>query len=65
MLWPLEIWSSIAGSPSLVAGILTMTFGRLVRWRRSSAMRMVPRVLLASVGETSMLTKPSLPLVLS
>ena len=65
MLWPLEIWSKIAGNPSLVAGIFTITFGRRQRSRRSSAIRIVPRVLLASVGATSMLTNPSLPFVLS
>ncbi len=65
MLWPLEIWSWIAGSPSLVAGIFTMTLGRRQRSRRSSAIAIVPRVLFASVGATSMLTKPSLPFVLS
>src|SRR5207302_3337555 len=65
MLWPFEIWSWIAGTPSFVAGILTITFGRRHRSRRSSAHLMVWRVLLATVGETSMLTKPSLPFVLS
>src|SRR2546430_2317113 len=65
MLWPLEIWSKIAGNPSFVAGIFTMTFGRLQRSRRSSAIRIVPRVLLARVGATSMLTKPSRPLRLA
>ena len=65
MLWPFEIWSRMAVKPSLVAGIFTITFGRLHRSRRSSAHAIVLRVLLATVGETSMLTKPSLPFVLS
>ena len=65
MLWPLEIWSKMAGKPSFVAGIFTITFGRLQRSRRSSAILIVPRVFLASVGATSMLTKPSRPFVLS
>src|SRR5438132_11203450 len=64
MLWPFEIWSRIAGTPSFVAGILTITFGRRHRSRRSSAHLMFWRVLLSTVDETSMLTNPSLPFVL-
>ena len=56
MLWPRETWSWIAGSPALVAGILTMTFGRRVRVRSSSAIAMVRLVLFATAGDTSMLT---------
>ena len=47
MLWPFAIWSSIAGRPWRVAGILTMTLGLLQRRRRSSAMSMVLLVLFA------------------
>ena len=54
--------SSIAGMPSRVPGILIMTLGRSTRFQSDLAMATVPAVSLASNGETSRLTKPSLPL---
>ncbi len=55
----------IAGRPSRVAGILTITLGRAARAKRSRAIAIVPCVSRASFGETSMLTNPSAPLVSS
>ena len=65
MLTPSPIICRIAGRPCLVAGILTITFGREVRFQRSWAMSTVLFVERAKAGETSMLTKPSLPLLLT
>ena len=63
MFTPSPIICRIAGRPGRVAGILTITFGRVVRFQRSRAISTVRLVERATPGETSMLTKPSLPLV--
>ncbi len=65
MLTPRPIISRIAGRPGLVAGILTITLGRLQRSCSSWAMAIVRLVDLATAGDTSMETKPSAPRVRS
>ena len=59
---PLAIVSSIAGRPSLVAGILISTFGRSIRPCRRAASSIVAWVSCARFGSTSSETQPSLPL---
>ena len=61
MLRPSEIICRMAGTPSAVAGILTIRFGRSIRSCRLRADSMVPSVSLASAGDTSRDTKPSAP----
>jgi len=61
MLTPSPIIVRIAGRLARVAGIFTITFGLSQRAQRSCAMATVRLWLLATAGETSMLTKPSFP----
>ncbi len=57
--------SSMAGIPSGVAGTLISRLGRLTAAQRRRASTKVPAVSWARRGETSRLTKPSLPSVRS
>ena len=61
MLRPSAIIASIAGTPSGVAGIFTMTLGRSRRSWSWRAWATVPSVSAASSGDTSMDTNPSAP----
>ena len=65
MLRPSAIIASMAGTPSGVAGIFTITLGRASRSWSSRAWVIVPSVSAASAGETSMETNPSAPPVAS
>jgi len=56
MFTPSPIICRMAGSPGLVAGILTITLGRPVRAWSSRAISTVFLVLAATTGDTSMLT---------
>ena len=53
--------SSIAGMPSAVAGIFTITFGFATSFHSRCASAIVRAVSFAQRGATSMLTKPSPP----
>jgi hypothetical protein len=61
MLSPAAMHSSIAGMPSVVAGILMKRFGRSIFDHHRFASSIVGWVSNALSGETSMLTKPSPP----
>ena len=50
MLRPSEIICRMAGTPSAVAGILTIRLGRLIRSCSERAASMVPAVSLARTG---------------
>jgi hypothetical protein len=65
MLIPSARQCSIAGMPSAVPGIFTITLGRLTACQSRSASAIVPAVSLPSVGETSIETVPSTPPVAS
>ncbi len=65
MLIPFAVDSSIAGKPSGVAGIFTITLGRFSSLKSLDASAIVLFVSLAIVGSTSMLINPSLPLLRS
>ena len=65
MLMPSASAAWIAGTPSIVAGILTMTFGRSTARHRRRASDSVSAVERASSGETSIEAKPSLPCIRS
>ena len=54
----------IAGKPSIVAGTFIITLGRSTIDQSSLPAAIVPSVSRASRGSTSMLTRPSKPLVL-
>ena len=56
MLWPRAIISSIAGSPSFVAGILTKQFGLSTSSCSRCASAIVPSVSKARFGSTSIET---------
>src|SRR6478752_8920782 len=58
-LIPSAIAAVMAGSPSLVAGILISTFERSTADQRARAEAMVPSVSLARSGSTSIETRPS------
>jgi hypothetical protein len=58
---PAAIDSSIAGRPSLVAGIFTNRFGRSTSFDSRFASAVVPSVSWARFGSTSSETQPSLP----
>ena len=60
-LIPSEMACVIAGSPSRVAGILMNRFGRSTIHHSARASAMVFSVSLASLGSTSMDTRPSMP----
>ena len=59
MLMPSARHCRIAGTPSAVPGILTMTFARPHAFQRRLASAMVPCVSRARCGPTSIETKPS------
>ena len=61
MLRPSPIIVSMAGMPSGVAGIFTITVCRSRRSWSSRAWAIVPSVSAASCGDTSMETNPSAP----
>ena len=61
MLRPSAIIASMAGTPALVAGILTSRFGAPMRACRSRAAVMVASVSSARSGATSIETNPSAP----
>ena len=63
-LMPAAISSVIAGNPSIVAGTLIITFGRSMIAHNSLPAAIVPSVSLARRGSTSILTRPSKPLLL-
>ena len=65
MVIPSEMHCVIAGSPSTVAGILIMTFGRSTIHHRARASAIVLAVSRASRGSTSSDTRPSCPPVRS
>ena len=65
MFIPAAIDSSMAGSPSSVAGILIITLGRATRSKSVRASRHVVLVSCAIAGDTSTDTKPSAPPVAS
>ncbi len=65
MLIPSERHVRIAGTPSAVPGIFTMTFGRAHDFQSRRASSIVPGVSRASLGCTSIETKPSSPAVAS
>ena len=56
MFMPDAMDASIAGTPSGVAGILIITFGRFRRVQRSAAWAMVACVSVATAGAHSRLT---------
>ena len=60
-LMPAASVAVIAGSPSRVAGILIITFGRASRSHNSCACAIVPSVSWARSGDTSTDTNPSAP----
>ena len=64
-LIPSEVACVIAGSPSTVAGILMNRFGRSTAHQSARASAMVAAVFLASLGSTSIDTRPSWPSVAS
>ena len=51
----------MAGTPSFVPGILTITLGRSTAVNRKCASSMEPCVSWATPGDTSIETKPSVP----
>jgi hypothetical protein len=59
MLMPSERHWRIAGTPSAVPGILTMTFARPQDFQSRRASAIVPCVSRARCGPTSIETKPS------
>jgi hypothetical protein len=64
-LMPAAIASSTAFAPSAVPGILIMTFGRSTVAQSRCASAIVARASFADAGETTIETKPSLPVVRS
>ncbi len=62
-LVPTEIAAVMASRPSTVAGILIMTFGFWMRSQSFFASAMVAWASCAAVGETSIETRPSKPLL--
>ena len=60
---PLAINSVIAGRPASVAGTLIIKFGRFTKLHRAFPSFIVAWVSWAKRGSTSILTRPSTPLV--
>ena len=63
-LIPAAMSAVIAGNPSIVAGTFIITFGRSTIDQSSWPASIVPAVSRARRGSTSILTRPSKPLLL-